>query len=133
MNDRIHLKNTYYNQAKYYENVGQFKAAIQNYELSGTHQFEVVRMLMDDPDELLEYSIRSQDKVVQHFWAEHLECSGELDNALEQYRLCGDIQSTVRLLLYTQNEERAIRIVEETRDKGAAYHVAKLFAQSDEV
>ena len=33
-----------------------------SYEQSGTHKFEVVRMLINEPDELLEYTVRSQDK-----------------------------------------------------------------------
>ena len=33
-----------------------------SYEQADTHQFEVVRMLLNDPDELEEYVLTSQDK-----------------------------------------------------------------------
>ena len=33
-----------------------------SYERAETHQFEVVRMLLNDPDELEEYVLSSQDK-----------------------------------------------------------------------
>ena len=33
-----------------------------SYEKSDTHHFEVPRMLLDDPDELQEYIMKSKDK-----------------------------------------------------------------------
>ena len=33
------------------------------------------------------------NREVQHYWAEHLECSGDLDGAIDQYRSCGDYRS----------------------------------------
>ena len=33
-----------------------------SYEKSETHQFEVVRMLIDDADELADYAVQHQDK-----------------------------------------------------------------------
>ena len=81
LNDRLHLKNTYYNLAKYSESIGEIKSAIKrysiinfnvslviiyacSYEQSGTHRFEVVRMLINDPEDLSEYNLRAQDKYV---------------------------------------------------------------------
>ena len=70
---------------------------------------------------------------VQHYWAEHLECSGDLDSAIDQYRACGDYRSVARLLIFVGDTEEAIKVVEETKDKAAAYHVARVFAQSEDV
>uniref|UniRef100_A0A1X7VEQ4 Uncharacterized protein n=1 Tax=Amphimedon queenslandica TaxID=400682 RepID=A0A1X7VEQ4_AMPQE len=132
LNDRLHLKNTYYNLAKHSESVGEIKSAIKSYEQSGTHRFEVVRMLINDPEDLSEYNLRAQDKEVQHYWAEHLECSGDLDGAIDQYRACEDYRSVARLLIFMGDTEEAIKVVEETKDKAAAYHVARVFAQSED-
>lgn len=43
-----------------------FHAWLCSYEKSDTHHFEVPRMLLDDPDELQEYIMKSKDKYV-HF------------------------------------------------------------------
>jgi intraflagellar transport protein 140 len=44
--DRINLKNTYYNAAKFYEASNRFDQAIEFYEKSNTHIKEVPRMFM---------------------------------------------------------------------------------------
>ena len=61
--DRIHLRSTNYNYAKYLESIGAISSAIQNYELSGTHRFEVPRLLFEDWNLLESYVQKSQDKV----------------------------------------------------------------------
>lgn len=62
-----------------------------------------------------------------------MECSGDIDSAIQQYQLCDDIQSTVRLLMHSGEVEQSIRIVEDTGNKPAAYHVARILANSEEV
>ena len=56
---------------------------------------------------------------VQHYWSEHLECSGDLDSAIDQYRACGDFRSVARLLTFMGDTEEAIKVVGETKDKAA--------------
>ena len=34
VNDRLHLKNTYYNLGKYSESIGEIKSAIKRYQLA---------------------------------------------------------------------------------------------------
>ena len=46
--DRIHLRSTFYNFAKHLESKNDIPGAIQNYERSGTHRFEVPRLLFED-------------------------------------------------------------------------------------
>ena len=70
---------------------------------------------------------------MQHYWAEHLECSGDLDGAIDQYRSCGDYRSVVRLLIFIGDTDGASKVVEETGDRAAAYHVARVLAQSEDV
>lgn len=62
MNDRIHVKTTYFNYAKHCEALGEVQAAINCYEKSETHQVEVPRMLLDDPLELENYVMKTKDK-----------------------------------------------------------------------
>lgn len=62
LSDRIHVKTTYFNYAKHCEALGEIQAAINCYEKSETHQFEVPRMLLDDPLELENYVMKSKDK-----------------------------------------------------------------------
>ena len=38
-----------------------------------------------------------------------------------------------RLLIFMGDTDEAIKLVEETKDKAAAYHVARVFAQSEDV
>ena len=33
------------------------------------------------------------NREVQHYWVEHLECSGDLDGAIDECRSCGDYRS----------------------------------------
>ena len=83
LQDRMHLKTTYYNYARHTEAIGEYTAAINrydtpltrvhkcvstisflfpSYEKSETHQFEVPRMLLDDPLELENYVMKSKDR-----------------------------------------------------------------------
>ena len=59
--DRIHLRNTYYNYAKHLEAVGDLRNAVPMFEKSGTHKFEVPRMLFDDVQLLESYVMKSDD------------------------------------------------------------------------
>ena len=44
----ILIRSTFYNFAKHLEKKGDISSAIQNYEKSGTHRFEVPRLLFED-------------------------------------------------------------------------------------
>ena len=60
--DRIHLRSTFYNYAKHLEKKGDISSAIHNYEKSGTHRFEVPRLLFEDWNILEAYIQKSNDK-----------------------------------------------------------------------
>ncbi len=82
--DRIHLRSTYYNYAKHLEDKGDIPGAIQvyifvvkrmklektslvsflkNFERSGTHRFEVPRLLFEDWNVLESYVQVNQSKI----------------------------------------------------------------------
>lgn len=60
--DRIHLKNTEYTWAKDLENAGEFKDAILRYEKANTHRYDVPRMLIEQPQHLQAYMLKTKDK-----------------------------------------------------------------------
>ena len=63
-NDRINMKNAYYNSAKFYEASGKYELAIEFYEKSNTHIKEVPRMLIEVGrlKDLTEYVESKNDK-----------------------------------------------------------------------
>ena len=72
-------------------------------------------------------------RAVQHWWAEYLESLGELESAMQYYEMSGDWRALVRILYFMGNTDRAVEVVEESRDKGAAYHLARQLCQDDDV
>ena len=70
---------------------------------------------------------------VKHFWAEYLESVDDLEGAMHQYEGCGDIHSQVRILQLLGDIQRAVEVVEKTRDKSAAYYLAQHLSHSDQV
>ena len=70
---------------------------------------------------------------VRHYWAEYLESVDDLEGAMLEYESCGDIHSQVRVLQLLGDIQRAVEVVEETRDKAAAYFLARHLSNSDEV
>ena len=79
--DRMNLKTTYYNYASHVESIGEFTAAINQWEdwlwvlvsvllqlrdeKSDTHHLKFTRMLLDEPDELQEFIMKGKDKYIQ--------------------------------------------------------------------
>ncbi|KJH43570.1 tetratricopeptide repeat protein [Dictyocaulus viviparus] len=95
--DRIHRRNTHYNYAKYLEKSGALDAAVENYEKSETHHFEVPRMFADTPKILEGYIRRKKEPELQAWWARYLESIGELEGAVSFYSSAKDIMSVVRI------------------------------------
>ena len=57
------------------------------YEKSGTHRFEVPRMLRDNLQALEEYVRKNNDKEILNWWAQYLESTGEMNAALQFYKV----------------------------------------------
>ena len=64
LHDRLHLKTTYFNHARHAEAGDEIQRAITSYTKSGTQHAQVPRMLFDDPLELENYVMKSQDRCV---------------------------------------------------------------------
>ncbi|XP_040583059.1 intraflagellar transport protein 140 homolog [Lepeophtheirus salmonis] len=131
--DRMHLRSTYYNYAKHLESRGDIAGAIQNYEKSGTHRFEVPRLLFEDWTVLENYVIKSNDKALKRWWAQYMESTGEMEIALQYYDLADDYLSLVRVYCYCEDLEKASEIANKSGDRAACYHLARQYENIDDV
>ncbi|CAG2158032.1 unnamed protein product [Oppiella nova] len=117
--DRVNQKTVYYNYAKHLEhNESNIREAIKYYEMSGTHVFEVPRMLFDIDntggsllkDYCLNENANSNDKESAYlvkWWGQYCESQGDISHALSAYEKAKDYYNLVRLLCYTGESERA--------------------------
>lgn len=131
--DRNHLRATHYAHAKFLEAAGRTREAITAYELSDTHKFEVPRMLGDDQEALETYVKTSNNEDLLKWWAQYLESSHDMQNALEYYSAASDTLSQVRVHCFCDDLRQARALVESTGDKAAAYHLARQFENQDAV
>ncbi|XP_041829697.1 intraflagellar transport protein 140 homolog [Melanotaenia boesemani] len=133
IHDRIHLRTTYYNYAKYLESMGDKTLALAYYEKSDTHRVEVPRMLQDDTSSLEIYVNRMKDKSIYKWWAQYLESQSDMDSALLFYDLAQDYLSLVRVHCYMGNIQEASQIANDTGDRAASYHLARHYEGHDDI
>ncbi|XP_072167641.1 intraflagellar transport protein 140 homolog [Diadema setosum] len=133
LNDRIHLRTTYYHYAKHLEAKGDINGAIPNYEKSDTHRFEVPRMLFDEPQALEAYIMKTKDRSLRKWWAQYMESTGEMETALQFYEAAQDYLSLVRVYCYCGNLDKAADIANETGDRAACYHLARQHENQDNI
>uniref|UniRef100_A0A8C5ELC1 Intraflagellar transport 140 homolog (Chlamydomonas) n=1 Tax=Gouania willdenowi TaxID=441366 RepID=A0A8C5ELC1_GOUWI len=131
--DRIHLRTTYYNYAKYLESMGDKSLALAYFEKSETHRVEVPRMLQDDPLSLEIYVNKMKDKNIYKWWAQFLESQSELDSALHFYECAQDYLSLVRVHCYMGNIQKGSEIANDTGDRAASYHLARHYEGHDNI
>ncbi|XP_034716265.1 intraflagellar transport protein 140 homolog isoform X1 [Etheostoma cragini] len=131
--DRIHLRTTYYNYAKYLESIGDKTLALTYYEHSDTHRVEVPRMLQDDTSSLEIYVNKMKDKNIYKWWAQYLESQSDMDSALRFYELAQDYLSLVRVHCYMGNIQKASEIANDTGDRAASYHLARHYEGHDDI
>lgn len=131
--DRIHLKTTFYNYAKYLEEQKRYSEAIENFVKSGTHAFEVPRMLFDQPEELEKFIRERPEKSLRNWWAQYMECCGEMKIALEFYAAAQDNLSLVRAYWLLGMEKKATEVCNDTGDKAACYHLARQFEAANNI
>uniref|UniRef100_A0A3Q0REE4 Intraflagellar transport 140 n=1 Tax=Amphilophus citrinellus TaxID=61819 RepID=A0A3Q0REE4_AMPCI len=129
--DRIHLRTTYYNYAKYLESMGDKTLALTYYEKSDTHRVEVPRMLQDDTSSLEIYVNKMKDKSIYKWWAQYLESQSDLDSALHFYECAQDYLSLARIYCYRGNIQKASEITNDTGDRAASYHLARHYEGHD--
>ncbi|XP_069011880.1 intraflagellar transport protein 140 homolog [Embiotoca jacksoni] len=133
IHDRIHLRTTYYNYAKYLESMGDKTQALAYYEKSDTHRVEVPRMLQDDTSSLQTYVNKMKDKNIYKWWAQYLESQSDLDSALRFYECAQDYLSLVRVHCYMGNIQKASEIANDTGDRAASYHLARHYEGHDDI
>lgn len=131
--DRIHLRDTFYNYANFLEREGEINAAIKYFEKSGTHHFEVPRMLFEDQRALESYVQKSKDPEIHKWWAQYLESIDEMETALQYYKTAEDYLSLVRLYCYCNNLEKAAEIANETGNRAACFHLGRQFENQDNI
>ncbi|CAF0995675.1 unnamed protein product [Adineta ricciae] len=127
--DRIHLRNTYYNYAKYFEENNQLDKAIEYYEKSGTQTTEVRRMFLDRRDMAgyKAYTANKNDPKLFRWWGRYFESRGKIEDALGCYRKADDNLSLCRLLCEQDQPTKAIELCSDTGNKAACYHMARYF------
>lgn len=128
--DKLNYKNVCYKYAKHLEiEENNLREAIKYYELSGTHVFEVPRMLFDTEDtSLLENYCTSDEPMASddrikliRWWGQYCESLGDINQALSAYEKIDDYYNLVRLLCYTGQTEQAKSILSQvTTDQSAS-------------
>ncbi|KAI9137959.1 hypothetical protein BKA69DRAFT_835376 [Paraphysoderma sedebokerense] len=132
-NDRINIRNTYYRQGKWSEQMGEFKTAIDMYEKAGVIGSEIPRMLLGVPAELEKYVKNRDDKDLMKWWAQYLESKGNYDDAIQYYESAGDTLSVVRIHCYRGNLAKAIDVTDQTAHPGSQYHLAHYYESNGKI
>ncbi|CAI5448849.1 unnamed protein product [Caenorhabditis angaria] len=128
--DRIHLRNTHFNYARYLEakkDENSIEEAIENYEKAGVHGFEVFRMLRDNPKAIENYVRRKREPTLFKWWGTYLESIGELEGAYNYYKFAQDFYSQVRVKCAQGQVEEAAKIANDSKDKAACYLIGRLY------
>uniref|UniRef100_A0A452HFU7 Uncharacterized protein n=1 Tax=Gopherus agassizii TaxID=38772 RepID=A0A452HFU7_9SAUR len=133
IHDRVHLRTTYYNYAKHLEATAECNLALNYYEKSDTHRFEVPRMLSEDLQALEIYVNKMKDKSLWKWWAQYLESQSDMESALRYYELAQDYFSLVRVYCFQGNIQKAAEIANETGNWAASYHLARQYESQDEI
>ena len=83
-NNRINLKNIYYQMAQHFEQSKEFEAAIDNYVKSNTHAREVPRMLFKNGmfERLEQFIEERQESDLFKWWAQYNESKNNIEDAL---------------------------------------------------
>ncbi|RTG85623.1 intraflagellar transport protein 140 [Schistosoma bovis] len=121
--NRMLLRSIHYAYAKELESVGNIQQAIEHYIKSGTYQFEVPRMLQNNPELLESFVNKQNDQNIKSWWAKTLEAQGRLEEAKTYYSNSKDYLSLVRVLCCLGEESEAETICNETDDPGACHHL----------
>ncbi|KAH7331767.1 hypothetical protein KP509_20G049600 [Ceratopteris richardii] len=127
--DHVNLNNVHHAFAKHLEAIGDVQTAIYHYESSNTHRYEVPRMLhsIGNVDDLKKYVEDKRDPALHRWWANYSESKGMLQNAIDHYKLAGEVASVVRVHCFLGDMERAENIVAETCEPSATFHLGQQY------
>lgn len=120
-NNRINLKNIYYQMAQHYEQSGEFLLAIENYVKSNTHVREVPRMLYKNGmlDRLEKFIHERKEAALYKWWAQYKESKNDIGEAMNYYQKAEDHASLVRLFILSKDLNAAMQTAMETQDPAA--------------
>lgn len=120
-NNRINLKNIYYQMAQHFEQSKEFEAAIDNYVKSNTHAREVPRMLFKNGmfERLEQFIEERQESDLFKWWAQYNESKNNIEDALNYYQRAEDNASLVRLFILNKDLNSAMQTAMETQDPAA--------------
>lgn len=122
--NKICEKTSYYNYAKALEQEGKITEAIEMYTKAECHRFEVPRMLLARPRELLVYLNSSDDPEIKNWHAQYIESTGDMEGALQLYEQAKNTLAMTRLLCYFGREDEVSELVSRTNHSASAYHLA---------
>lgn len=97
-----------------------------SFEKADTHRFEVPRMLLEEPQQLEAYILKTKDKELRKWWAQYMESTSEMETALQFYEAARDNLSLVRVYCYCGNLEKV------NVSYSACQQSITLFSQSSE-
>eukprot|EP00727_Mastigamoeba_balamuthi_P001236 m51a1_g11109 putative intraflagellar transport protein 140 homolog (1388) ;mRNA; f:71491-76947 len=128
--DRVHLKAIHHACGKYYETIGDIGRAKSEYKEADSHRTEVPRMYaeLDMMGEFDKYiNDEGKDSKLLQWRGRFAESVGDFDKALSYYEQAKDYFSLVRIYCFQNRREDAKKVVEQTGDKAAAYHLARQY------
>ena len=127
--DRIHLRNTCFNYAKFCEERNDLAMAIEYFEKSDTHRVEVPRMFLmrDELVNLQKYTEKTRDKELFRWWGHYFESMGNIESSVDCYKQANDNLSLCRVYCLNENIKAAIELCNDTNDATASYHLARQF------
>ncbi|KYN32641.1 hypothetical protein ALC56_13123 [Trachymyrmex septentrionalis] len=131
--NKIREKTSYYNYARALEQQDKVAEAIDMYTKADCHRFEVPRMLLMRPRELLTYLNNSEEPEIKNWHAQYTESTGDMETALHLYEQAKDTLSMTRLLCYFGRENEVCELVTRTNHSAAAYHLAAHYESKNNV
>ncbi|XP_023246567.1 intraflagellar transport protein 140 homolog [Copidosoma floridanum] len=131
--NKIMEKTSCYNYARALELEGKTSEAIEMYTKADCHRFEVPRMLLGSPKELLNYLNSSDDPEIKNWHAQYTESLNDMEGALKLYEQAGDTLSMTRLLCFLGRESEARDLVNKTQHAASAYHLAAHYESRGDV
>ncbi|XP_017888145.1 intraflagellar transport protein 140 homolog [Ceratina calcarata] len=131
--NKICEKTSYYNYAKALEQEGKIAEAIEMYTKADCHRFEVPRMLLARPRELLTYLNNSEDTEIKNWHAQYIESTGDMEGALKLYEQANNTLAMTRLLCYFGREDEVGELVSRTNHAASAYHLAAHYESKNNV
>ena len=123
--DRLSLPSTFFQFGDHLSTIGDKIGAVAAYEKSNASRSHVLRMFLDDREELNNFVERASDNSVKKWAGQNAESHGDYDKAIKYYESIKDIPSLVRAYSRSGKMKKAFELVESNPDNLAgAYMIA---------